>query len=75
MKMHKFLITQKPGSDDEIMRGSNVQVFMDGEPVLGISSIAFRVDARGIAKLKIEMYANVEIDGVIELGNGDPSDV
>jgi len=49
-----------------IMTGANTQVLIDGKKVPYARSVEFKVDARGLAVVKLELYANVKIHGKIK---------
>lgn len=62
----KIEIRQKEGSEDQIMTGANTQILLDGKPLKGVTGVKFEVNARGVAKVTLEMYANVKVIGNIE---------
>jgi hypothetical protein len=63
MKLHKIHIRPKPGTEGNIMTGQNTEVLFDGKPLIGPISIKFEVSSRSVAKVRIEMVVEVEIEG------------
>lgn len=43
--------------------GANMEVLLDGKPMPFVTSVSFQVSAKNVAKVKLEMYAEVEIEG------------
>jgi hypothetical protein len=65
---HKILVKNKnPGT---ISTGMNTEVFVDGKPLKYVTFIKFEIKPRGVAKVVIEMLADIELE--VETEN-DPS--
>ncbi len=58
-KVHKLQVRNK--QDGKIQTGATTEVLMDGLPLRGVTFLKFEVKAKGVAKVMIEMYADVEI--------------
>lgn len=56
MDVHKFKI--KAG-----LLGCNSSVEMDGRELRGVRSLELKVEAGGIAELKLTLYAEADVDG------------
>jgi len=56
----------KPGTEGQLMTGANTQVLMNGEKLPYVSAFKFEVNARGIAKVTLELYASVNIIGTVK---------
>lgn len=65
---HKIAVRKKPGTEGKISAGANTEIYLDGKLLAGAYFMKFEVHARKIAKVTIEMYAEVEIDAELELG-------
>lgn len=63
LKLHKIEVRQKPEmSGNNIQTGASTQVFMDGQLLRGVSFFKFEVKAAGVAKVTMEMFADVDIE-------------
>lgn len=66
---HTLFITRRPGAEPEPgkgvrpMTGAVTQVILDGLPLRGVSRLTFEVGAKEIAKVYLEMYADVQVMG------------
>jgi hypothetical protein len=49
----------------EIMTGANTLVLLDGQPVPMLTSVKFEVGIGNVAKVQLEMLAEVQLVGVI----------
>ena len=59
-KVHKIQIRNKrPG---EVQTGASTQLLLDGKPFRGVTFIKFEAKAKGVAKVLVELLADVEID-------------
>lgn len=67
MAIHKVQVRSKPGSEDKLSQGSTTQVLLDGKVLSGARFIKFEVDSRKMAKVTIELYANIELDASLDL--------
>lgn len=66
--VHHLLIRQKaeePGAK-RYMHGAVTEVLLDGKPLRGVSKLLFEVAAKQVAKVHLEVYADVEIEGMAE---------
>ena len=66
-KPHKIQVRNSEGSEGTTTRGMNTQVLLDGVPLKFCKSFKFEVEAGGVAKVVMEMYAEVEMDIASEL--------
>jgi hypothetical protein len=62
MKIHKIQVRNKPGAKGKITVGANTEVLLDGKPLKGAKSIKIQIQAKKVAKVVIELYAEVEAD-------------
>lgn len=60
--VHKIEVRRRPGSEGTVMTGATTQVFLDGKLLVGAYFFKFEVHARKVAKVTIEMFAEVTID-------------
>lgn len=76
-KVHKVQIKNRKHAEDKISVGANMEVLIDGQPLRGVTFFKFEVKAKGIAKVMLEMYAEVEIDANVELNHKsmEPTDL
>lgn len=65
LPFHKFQVHAR--NPDEAMTGANTEVYMDGVKLERCTRFAFEVDARGVAKVSLELLGNVAIAGLIGL--------
>lgn len=62
-KMHKLEVRRKPQSEGStVQTGANTVVYLDGQLLRGVSFFKFEVKAAGVAKVYMEMFADVDID-------------
>lgn len=61
----KITVRQRPGTEDSMMVGANTEVLLNGKKLPYTKSLQFAVNAKGVATVKLEMYANVEVEGII----------
>ena len=66
-KCNKITIRNRPGAEGKITTGSNAQVLLDDKPINGAYFVKFEVHAKKVAKVTIEMYAEIEFEGSFEL--------
>ena len=59
-KVHKIQVRNRQSG--KIQTGATTEVLIDGQPFRGVTFLKFEVKAKGVAKVLIEMYADVEID-------------
>lgn len=61
--MHKITIRKREGvPSNRILTGATTDILLDGQPLKGCTGFKFEVEARGIAKVTISMFADVDID-------------
>lgn len=58
--VHKITLRNKKGTKGKISVGANVEVLLDGKPIKGASAIRIDVTAKSVAKVQIELYAEVD---------------
>lgn len=61
--MQKVTIRNRPGAEGKLSVGSNMEVLLDGKRLGGAYFVKFEVHAKKIAKVTIEMFAEVEVEG------------
>ena len=62
---HKILVRNKnPGT---ISKGANTVVELDGKPIKMCTFFKMEVKPKGLTKVIIELYADVEFEGQVEL--------
>jgi len=66
-KMHKIEVRRKAESTNGVQTGANTEVFLDGQKLRSVSFFKFEVKAAGVAKVYLEMFADVDIDVATEL--------
>ena len=57
---HIRIVNIRPG---HVMTGNTTKIYLNGELLNGACKLEFLVEARKLAKVKIEMMADVEIEG------------
>lgn len=67
--INKFQI--KTVNPDLIGTGANTRLYMNGEPLNGVKSLKFEVQAGKIGTVTVEFYGSVDIDGeyVYQIGS------
>lgn len=60
--LHKIQVRNKAENTGKIMTGASTEVLIDGVPFRGVTFLKFEVKAKGVAKVLVEMFADVEID-------------
>lgn len=75
--VHKIQIRNRAGHDGKISVGANMEVLLDGKPLKGVTFFKFEVKTKAIAKVMLEMYAEVDIDAnfVIAHNSMEPTDL
>jgi hypothetical protein len=58
---HKFSLQPKAGATG-LSTGSNMELYMDGKLMKGVSHVSIDLSARSLAKLTIEVYGNLSVD-------------
>lgn len=61
--MHKFEVRAR--DPEKIMSGPNTLVFMDGVRLDRCTRFAFEVDAKGVAKISLDLLGSVAIVGTV----------
>jgi hypothetical protein len=67
-KVHKIEVRRRPGSEGTLQTGATTQVFLDGKLLAGAYFFKFEVHSRKVAKVTIEMFAEVDVDAEVHLG-------
>lgn len=68
IKLHKLEIRQKPETkEDKMMIGANTEVFLDGQPLRGVSFLKFEIKSAAVVKVMIEMFADLEVEAMMAL--------
>ncbi len=49
------------------MHGAVTQVILDGRPLHGVANLTFEVSPKSVAKVYLELYADVSIEGNVEV--------
>jgi hypothetical protein len=63
-KAQKVTVRNKPGAEGRLTVGANTEVLLDGVRVRGVNFIKIEIGAKKLAKVTIELYAEVEVDGI-----------
>lgn len=71
-KPHKIQIRNREGTEGITTKGMNTQVLLDGVPLKSCRSFKFEVEAGEMAKVTIEMYAEVEMEIQADLVQSEP---
>jgi hypothetical protein len=66
-KVQKITVRNRPGAEGQLTVGANTQVLLDGVPIRGASFIKIEIGAKKMAKVNIELFAEVEIEANVEL--------
>lgn len=73
MKLPKLTVrNKKPGT---LSVGANTEVLIDGKPLGNISFLKIEIKAKKVAKVTMEMYADVdlELDSIPHIKEGEPA--
>ncbi len=62
---HRITVRARNPEANRIMTGMNCEVLMDGEKLRNCKSIVFSCDAKGIASVKLDIFAEVCIENVL----------
>lgn len=65
LKAHKITVRKKEGAEGP-MTGANTEILLDGKPLKMATGLKFEVSATSVAKVTIELLADVEIEGEVE---------
>ena len=68
-KYPKFELRMREGATG-LMTGANTELLMDGKRLGTVSKVRIEVEARGLAKMSLEMWGQFEVTG-----NFDPEQV
>lgn len=60
--VHKIQVRNRAGSEGKITVGANTEILLDGQKLKGARFLKFEVSAKKVAKVTIEMFAEVEIE-------------
>jgi hypothetical protein len=74
-KAPKVQVRNRPGSEGALTVGANMEILIDGVPLVGATSLKFEVSATKMAKIYIEMVGEMEIDAniPIEASQSEPT--
>lgn len=68
--LHSLRVRQRPDSETKVSTGANTEVFLDGQPLKGVTFLKFEFKAKKVTKVQLEMFTHVEdIEGVFVLGD------
>ncbi len=70
---HKIQVKNRSEFENQTTTGASAQIFIDGKPLKGVSFFKFEVKPCKVAKITIEMYANVELE--IDLDKYTPQQI
>lgn len=62
-KPHHFEI--RPRNPDAIMTGANTEIYMDGQKLTRCTRFSFEVDAKGVAKISLDLLGTAAIAGFV----------
>lgn len=62
-KLHKISIRNK--NPNQILTGANCLLELDGKPFKGVTSLLLSVKANGVARIRVEMLADLETDFIL----------
>jgi len=65
--LHRIQVRNKAAGSGKVMTGASTEVLLDGVPFRGVTFLKFEVKAKGVAKVLVEMFADVEIDAELPL--------
>lgn len=63
MKPDKIVIKNSEGCEDEISGGTNTEVYFNGKKLEGVMGLSFKVQVGEPSIIKMELYANIEVEG------------
>jgi hypothetical protein len=69
LKVHKLQIRNKPEEAGTLSKGANMEVLLDGTPLRGVSFFKFEVKSGSVAKVMLEMFADVDIEAAVHLSH------
>jgi hypothetical protein len=72
MSVHKIEVRNREGGEGKLTTGALTQVLLDGQPLRGVTFFKFEVKPSKIAKVQIEMVAEVGVDINTELNLSEP---
>lgn len=72
MSVHKIEVRNRAGGEGKLTTGANTEILLDGKPLQGITFFKFEAKPSKIAKVCIEMVAEVGIDLNAKLNLSDP---
>lgn len=59
--MHKIEVRNRAEAEGKLSTGRNTQVFLDGKQLGTVSRLKYDIDAKGVGKVILELYAQVDI--------------
>lgn len=66
-KIPKITVRNREGAEGKISTGANTEVLLDGKRLGSAYFVKFEVHAKKIAKVTIEMYAEIELEANLPL--------
>jgi len=70
-KCHKIQVKNRPGAEGQLTMGANTRILLDGKPLKCAQFFKFEVHCKKMAKVTIELLAEVEIEANVELNATD----
>ena len=67
MKVSKLKIRNKPGCEGQISKGANVELLLDDKPLNGCYAVEFTLVARDLAKVRLELFAEIDAEVFAEI--------
>lgn len=61
-RVNKIQVRNRPGAEGKITVGANTEILLNGERVRGANFIKIEIGAKKVARVMIELYAEVEVD-------------
>jgi len=55
-------IHNRPGAENQLTCGNNVEVLLDGKPIPGLFGASFQIVRCDLAKVTLELWANIKVD-------------
>lgn len=65
-KVHKFELRMRDPECDKIMTGGNCELLMDGVKMRNVTKLTIELEARGIARMNIEVLGQFNVLGQFE---------
>ena len=62
VKVHKIKIKNSSAAQGRMSTGLNTEVYLDGKRLKGVKSFRYALDAKSMATVTMEIYAEVELE-------------